>query len=78
MGKNFGEDRTCSTEDMIVDRQTHTDRHSHYNTPLPYRGRSNQGGGRCPVARENAARWRGRRETVSGVIEGLDTALRLG
>jgi len=24
---------------MIADRQTH--RHSHYNTPLPYRGRNN-------------------------------------
>jgi len=26
MHKQFGEERTCSSEDMIVDRQTHTDR----------------------------------------------------
>jgi len=49
--KNFGEDRTCSSEDMIVDRQTgrqtdrhthtHTHTHAHHNTPLSYRGRSN-------------------------------------
>jgi len=26
MLKKFGEDRTCSSEDMIADRQTHTDR----------------------------------------------------
>jgi len=38
--KNFGEDRTCSSEDMIADRQTH--RHAHHNTPLRHRG----GGGR--------------------------------
>jgi len=37
MRKNFGEDRTCSSEDMIADRQTHTetDEHAHHNTPLP-------------------------------------------
>ena len=43
MHKIFGEDRTCSYEDMIADIQTHrhthrqTDRHAHHNTPLPYR-----------------------------------------
>jgi len=39
MHKKFGEDRTCSSEDMIAGRQTraHTDRHAHHNTPLPYR-----------------------------------------
>ena len=46
MHKKFGEDGTCSSEDMIVDRQTYThrqtDRHAHHNTPLPYRGRSNK------------------------------------
>ena len=31
---NFSEDRTCSSEDMIMDRQT--DRHAHHNTPIPY------------------------------------------
>ena len=30
--KEFGEDRTCSSEDMIANRQTHTDRHAHHNT----------------------------------------------
>ena len=42
MHKKFGEDRTSSSEDvMIADRQTHTtDRHSHHDTPLPYWGRS--------------------------------------
>jgi len=45
--QKIGEDRTCSSEDMIADRQTHThtdrqtDMHAHHNTPLPYRGRSN-------------------------------------
>ena len=39
MHKKFGEDRTCSSEGIIADRQT--DKHS-YNTPLHYRGRSNQ------------------------------------
>jgi len=36
----FAEDRTCSYEDMIADRQTdrQTDRHAHRNTRLPYRG----------------------------------------
>ena len=37
----IGEDRMCSSEDMIVDRQTH-DRHTHHSTPLSYRGQSNQ------------------------------------
>jgi len=43
--KQFREDRTCSSEDMIADRQTRntqTDRHAHHNTPLPHRGRSNK------------------------------------
>jgi len=35
MHKKFGEDRTCTSEDMIADRQTHTDRHTHHNTLLP-------------------------------------------
>jgi len=43
--KKFGEDRTCRSEDVTVDRQTstdrQTDRHAHHNAPLPYRGRSN-------------------------------------
>jgi len=40
--KSFGEDRTCSSEEMIADRQTHrqTDRHAHHNTPRAYRGQS--------------------------------------
>jgi len=38
MHKKFGEDRTCSSRDMRADRQT--DRHSHHNTPLQYRGQS--------------------------------------
>ena len=43
MHEKFGEDRTCSSEDINADRQTHTHthththRHAHYNTPLPYR-----------------------------------------
>jgi len=45
MLKKFGEDRTCSFDDMIADRQTythtHTQRHAHHNTPLPCRGRGN-------------------------------------
>jgi len=34
---------TCSSEDMIADKQTHTetDRHAHHNTPLTYPGQSN-------------------------------------
>jgi len=36
--KKIGEDRTCSSEDMIADRQTHTDKHAHRNTPLPSSG----------------------------------------
>jgi len=27
-----GEDRTCSSEDMIADGQSQTDRHAHHNT----------------------------------------------
>ena len=35
MHKNFGADRTCSSEVMIADEHTHTqtDRHAHHNTP---------------------------------------------
>jgi len=36
MRKKFGEDRACSTVDMIVDRETHTDRQtrsSQYSAP---------------------------------------------
>jgi len=42
MHETFAEDRTCSSEDMIADRQTHTrtDTYDHHNTPLLYRGRS--------------------------------------
>jgi len=36
------EDQTCSFEDMIADRHTHTDRHAYHNTPHSYRGRSNK------------------------------------
>jgi len=47
----FGGDRTCSSGDMLADRQTdtrrqlthgHTDRHAHHNTHAPCRGRSNK------------------------------------
>jgi len=51
MHKKFGEDRTCSSEDMIVGRQTdrharthehtHTHTHAYHNTPLTCRGQSN-------------------------------------
>ena len=43
MQKKIGEDRTCNAGDMIADRHTHrqTHRHAQHNTPLPYRGRSN-------------------------------------
>jgi len=34
--KKFGEDRACSSKDMIAERQT--DRHGHQNTLFPYRG----------------------------------------
>ena len=34
MRKKFVEDRTCSSEDMIADKLTHTHRHAHYSTPL--------------------------------------------
>jgi len=40
----FSEDRTCSSEDMIADKHTHTDRQTHHNTPLRYRGRSDNTG----------------------------------
>jgi len=46
--KKFGEDRTCSSGDMIVDKQTHThtpqqtDRHAHRNTLCSLSGRSNK------------------------------------
>jgi len=35
MHKTFGEDGTCSSGDMLADRQTgkQTDRHGHHNTP---------------------------------------------
>ena len=32
MHKKFGEDRTCSSEDTIADRQTHTDTHTQTDT----------------------------------------------
>jgi len=38
MHEKFGEDRTCSSEDMIAGRKKQTDRHAHHNTPLSYRG----------------------------------------
>ena len=46
MHKKIGEDRTCSSEDMVTDRQTHTDRQTDtlitiLCSLLPYRGRSN-------------------------------------
>ena len=40
--KKFGKDRARSSKDMAVNRQTHTQRHDHYNTLLPYRKRSKQ------------------------------------
>ena len=41
MHERFGEDRTCSCEDTLADRQTHTHTvHAHRNTPLFYRRRS--------------------------------------
>ena len=38
MREKCGKDRTCNSEDMIADRQTHrhTDRHAHHNTLLRY------------------------------------------
>jgi len=42
MNKKCGEDRACSSDDMTTDRHTNTDEHTHHNTPLPYRGRSNK------------------------------------
>jgi len=42
--KKFGEDRTCSSEDVITDRHIHTQTHqfrhthAHYNTLLPPSG----------------------------------------
>ena len=33
MHKKIGEDRASGSEDMIADRQTHTHRHAHHNTP---------------------------------------------
>ena len=41
--KKFGEDRTCSSGDMIADRRTHTDRQTDTLIAIlraPYRGRS--------------------------------------
>ena len=35
-----GEDRTCSSEDTVVDTETHRHRHVHHNTLLPYRQRN--------------------------------------
>jgi len=32
MHEIFGEDRTCTSEDMIADRQTHTDTHRQTDT----------------------------------------------
>jgi len=45
MHKTFGEDRTCSCDDMIADRQTHTDsrRSSQYSAPLSGRSKKNRG-----------------------------------
>jgi len=43
MHRKLGEDRVCSSEDMIADKQTHTDtqtRSSQYSAPLS--GRSNK------------------------------------
>jgi len=42
--QKLAEDRTCSSEDMIADRQTHTHTHTraHHNTWLTYPGRSNE------------------------------------
>jgi len=32
MHKKFGEDRVCSSGDILADRQAHTHRHIHHNT----------------------------------------------
>ena len=41
MHKKLGKDRTCSSRDMLADRQTdaHTNRHGHHTTSPPYWGR---------------------------------------
>jgi len=53
MHEQFGEDRTCSSEDVIAtDKHRQADRHAHHNTPLPYRLRSNN------RAREWFDQWR--------------------
>jgi len=36
-----------SRADKHTERDTHTDRHAHHNTSLPYRGRSNYPHQRC-------------------------------
>ena len=51
MSKKSGEDRTCSSEDTIADRQTHrqTDRHGHHNTPLNHHHSAHMQVARCIV-----------------------------
>jgi len=44
MHKKFGEDRTCSSGDMIADRQTHTHRQTHRQTRSSQYSRSTVGG----------------------------------
>jgi len=59
MCKKIGEYRMCSSEDMIADKHTQTDRqtdrHAHHNTPLLYRGRvKNQNGATKRQQTQNA------------------------
>jgi len=66
MHKTFREARTCSSEDMLADRQTHThtDRHNHHNTGLHYLGRSNN-----RLIKTDASRFRcKRRQTFGGKV----------
>jgi len=39
--KTHGEDRMCSSKNVIAEKQTHKhteNTHAHHNTPLPYQG----------------------------------------
>jgi len=45
MHERFGEDRTCSCEDTLADRQTHTHTHTHTQCTLIAIPRSSIAGG---------------------------------
>ena len=60
MHKKFGEHWTCRSEDMIAYKHTHTDRHAHHNTPLPYRG--------------GVTRRRGGRRLDKSIVQGVPGA----